>query len=152
MASITRWNPIREMAAMQQMMDRMMDDSLRGFRSLSDALEGEALALDVHEAEDHFTVSTALPGVDPDHIHINLHDDVLSIEAEIPEHITEQKDGERVLLKERSWGKFSRRIRLPQSVNAEAVEAEHKDGILTLTLPKAENALPRSIKVKRIEG
>ncbi|MCU0466676.1 MAG: Hsp20/alpha crystallin family protein, partial [Anaerolineae bacterium] len=65
---------------------------------------------------------------------------------------TEQKDGERVLLRERTWGKFSRSVRLPNAVNGESVEATFDNGVLTLTLPKAENALPRSIPVKALKA
>lgn len=154
MANITRWNPIREMAAMQNVMDRMFDETVRSLRPFSSFENGEfanALALDVHEDETTFTVTTSLPGVKSENININLHDDFLTIEAEMPETRHESKNG-RTLVQERAYGKYSRRIRLPQSVNADKVEANYEDGVLTLTLPKAEHALPRSIPVKRLSG
>ena len=150
MANIIRWNPIREMAAMQNVMDRMFDETWRSLRPVSE-IDGNALALDVHEDDTNYFVSTALPGVTEDNIHINLHDDVLTIEAELPERKVE-REGSRTLVQERVYGKYSRRIRLPNSVNAEKVEAQYENGVLTLTLPKAENALPRNIPVKRLSN
>jgi HSP20 family protein len=152
MANIVRWNPIREMAAMQNVMDRMFDETVRSMRPFGSFENGEfanALALDVHEDDNSFTVTTSLPGVKSDDIHVNLHDDFLTIEAEMPETKRENNNG-RTLVQERSYGKYSRRIRLPQPVNADSVEANYQDGVLTLTLPKAENALPRSIPVKHL--
>lgn len=146
MANIIRWNPVREMAAMQNIMDRLMDDTLRSVRP---DLEGIALALDVHEDGNNYVVTTSLPGVDADNIKINLNDNVLTIDAEIPEKKIE-REGVKTLMQERTYGKFSRTIRLPQPVNAEKVEAQYQDGVLTLTLPKADHVLPRNIPVKRL--
>jgi HSP20 family protein len=147
MAALIRWNPIRELAAMERMMDAMAHRTLRP----TDTATG-ALALDVSEADNVYTVTTALPGVKADDIQIHLKDGVLTISAEIPQRVNERKDGERVLLRERVWGKFSRSVRLPDTVNGDAVEAVYEDGVLTLTLPKAEAALPRTIAVKALKG
>lgn len=145
MNTITRWNPIRELSAVQSLVDRMLEDvegttSGNGFR--------RNLALDITETKDAYSVVTALPGVDAENIEINMHDQVLTIEAEIPENVIEE-EGTRVLLRERSYGRYSRQVRLPQPVNADAIEANYNDGVLSLTLPKAEHALPRTIKVNR---
>jgi HSP20 family protein len=150
MANVIRWNPVREMAAMQNLMDRMFDENWRAVRP-TNALQGTPLALDVHENTTSYTVTTALPGVNADNIQINLNDDVLTISAEVNEQQFEG-EGTRTLMQERTYGKFSRRIRLPHPVNSEAVEAQYVDGVLTLTLPKAENALPRNIPVKHLNS
>ena len=150
MANIIRWNPVREMAAMQSLMDRMFDDTWRSVRPFAE-VEGSTLALDVHEDKETYVVTTSLPGVSADNIQINLHDDILTIEAEIPQKKVEQ-EGTRVLVQERAYGKYSRQIRLPQAVNSDKVEAQYEDGVLTLTLPKADHVLPRSIPVKRLNN
>jgi HSP20 family protein len=147
MSNLTRWNPIREMAAMQNMMDRMFDETWRTIRPTE--IEGNALALDIHEDQGSYTVTTSLPGVNADNISVNVHDDTLTIEAEMPERKVE-REGTRALLQERVYGKYSRRVRLPHPINAEGVEAQYEDGVLTLTLPKAEHALPKSIPVKKL--
>ena len=148
--SIIRWNPIRDMAAMQTAMDRLFNETMRGWRGDFDEgnLDSNLLALDVHEDDKQYTVTTGLPGVKPEDIQIKLHEDSLIIEAEIPEKTVEQKDNNRVLLQERVYGKFSRRVRLPQAVDSSKVEASYNDGVLTLTLPKAPEAQPRTIQVK----
>jgi HSP20 family protein len=135
---------------MQNAMDRWFNESLRGWRPLIEegTFDANMLALDVHEDDKNFTVVTALPGVKPENIQVKLHDDLLSIEAEIPEQKTEKKEDSKVLLQERVYGKFSRRVRLPQPVNSSKVEAAYSDGVLTLTLPKAEEAQPKMIQIK----
>lgn len=158
MSSVVRWNPAREINAMQNFMDRLFDDSARrlGTRFV-ESYEGVtgSLALDVVEEDKAYTVTTSLPGVKAESIKINLHDDLLTIEAEIPaksEEKTENAGARKVLMQERSWGKFSRSIRLPQSVNSDAVEAAFENGVLTLSLPKADHVLPRTIPVKAIHN
>lgn len=153
MSSITRWNPTREINAMQNFMNRLIQESNRASRSFVESYEGVtgSLALDVVEDEKSYTVTTSLPGVNADDIKVNLHDDLLTIEAEIPaksSEKTENASGRKVLMQERAWGKFSRSVRLPQTVNNEAVEAAFENGVLTLSLPKADHVLPRTIPVK----
>ncbi|NWG17215.1 MAG: Hsp20/alpha crystallin family protein [Chloroflexi bacterium] len=149
MSTIVRWNPLREMAAMQNMMDRMFNETLRSLGPGwgETGVGAFSLALDIHETDGDYTVTTDLPGVTAEHINVKFQDGVLLIEAEIPEQ-TVQKEGQRVLMQERRYGKFSRSIRLPQPVNVAKVEASFQDGVLTLTLPKAEEAQPRLIPVK----
>ncbi|MFN8376625.1 MAG: Hsp20/alpha crystallin family protein [Anaerolineae bacterium] len=142
--SIVRWNPIREMLAMQTALDRMFEDTRRG------AVEGgNMLALDVHEDDKAFTVVTALPGVKPENINVSIQDDVLTVTGEIP---AQTKENTRTLMQERVYGKFTRSIRLPVSVNNSKVEATFDNGVLTLTLPKAEEVQPKQIQVKVTNG
>lgn len=149
--SMIRWNPLREMAAMQSMMDRMFNDTWRNMGWNESEMGAFNLPLDVHETDNEYTVKTDLPGVSADNIHVKFQDGMLLIEAELPEQ-TVQKEGERSLLKERRYGKFSRSVRLPQQVNVNNVEASFQDGVLTLTLPKAEEVQPRLIPVKTGNG
>lgn len=150
MANITRWNPFREMASMQHALDRMFDDSWRSWGNWSgmdEMMMSGNLALDINEDDNNYVVTTALPGVDAEHINVRLQNDMLTIEGEIPEKEVE-KEGKRSLLKERYYGRFSRSIRLPQLVDRDQVEASFDNGILTLTLPKAPEAQPKLIQVK----
>ena len=147
MANITRWNPMREMVAMQNALDHMFDDTWRSWSGMDESVMGGNLALDVQEDDNNYTVTTALPGVEVEHINIRLHNDMLTIEGEIPEKEVE-KEGKRSLLKERYYGRFSRSIRLPQPVNRDTVDASFENGVLTLTLPKSPEAQPKLIPVK----
>lgn len=157
MSSITRWNPVREFNAMQNFMDRLIEETARPLRGMVESYEGVtgSLALDVVEEDKSYTVTTSLPGVKAEDIKVNMHDDLLTIEAEIPAKTTEKTEttnGRKILMQERAWGKFSRSIRLPQTVKSDSVEASFDNGVLTLTLPKADNVLPRSIPVKALKS
>lgn len=142
MTTVVRWNPLREMAAMQGTLDRLFDES---WRSVRNGANLGSLALDVHETDQAYLVSAAVPGVSADAVSISLHDGVLTISGEIPQSAPENS---RALTLERIYGKFQRSIRLPQSVDASAVEANIENGVLTLTLPKTPEAQPRVIPVK----
>lgn len=143
--NITRWNPFREMAAMQNMMDRFFED-WRPFME-EGRQTGNLLAIDVHEDENQYTVSTELPGVKPENINVRQEGEYLLIDAEILEHTTEH-EGKRSLVKERRYGRFTRRLRLPQNIDFQNADANYEDGVLTLTLPKSAEAQPRTITVK----
>lgn len=141
MTTVVRWNPIREMAAMQSAMDRLFENTWRDVRP-----EGDSLPLDVHETNETYTVVASLPGANVDDIEVSLHDGILYIKAEIAQ--PEIDENTRVLAQERSFGKFSRSLRMPEKVNADNVEADYNNGVLTLTLHKAPEAKPRQISIR----
>jgi HSP20 family protein len=149
MNSLTRWEPYRELATMRQMMDRLLDDDFFKPLSMWDRNgQTNSLALDVAENEDAYVVRASLPGVSPEDVEVTLTDNVLSIRGESKE----DKDikQENYHLRERSFGSFARSVTLPNPVNADQIEAVNENGVLTLTLPKAESAKPRKIEVKRM--
>ena len=143
---IVRWNPIREMATMQSALDRLFEDSWRPFSGENGEI-GFALPVDLVEDDQNYTLTTELPGVDMENIDIRLENEYLNIEAEIPEQVIEHKDA-RSLVKERRYGKFSRRVHLAQPIDGDNVDATFDNGILTLTLPKIPEVQPRTIAVK----
>lgn len=142
MTTVVRWNPVREMAAMQSALDRLFDETWRGTRTAANI---GSLALDVHETDTAYLVSAALPGVSAESVNISLHDGVLTIAAEVPQLTPENS---RALMLERGYGKVQRSIRLPQPIDANAVEATMENGVLSLTLNKTVEAQPRTIPVK----
>lgn len=142
MTTVVRWNPIREMAAMQGAFDRMFEENRRSGRYNVNA---GSLALDVHETDQAYVIHAVVPGITADAINISLHDGVLTIAGEVPQFTLENS---KALLIERTYGKFQRSIRLPQEVDANAVEAQVENGVLTLNLPKSPEAQPRTIPVK----
>lgn len=146
MSNITRWNPLREMAAMQSAMDRLFEDAWRP------VLENREfplnnLSLDIHETDQAYTVTTEMPGVQAENINVRIDGEFLVIEGEIPEQVV-QEEGARAILKERRYGRFSRRVRLPLPVDNEKVDATYDNGVLTLLLPKAEAVQPKQIPVR----
>jgi len=108
-------------------------------------LQAWAPALDVHEDKDKFTVNLELPGLKREEIDVHLEDGSLVISGERKSETV--SEGTEVHRQERYYGKFSRALTLPTAVAADKVKAAYKDGILTVTLPKAEEAKPKHIDV-----
>ena len=129
---------------------RLVDDLLNDARPWL-ANEGEvagpgfSLALDVEENAEAYIVRANLPGINQDNIAVNIHDDTLTISAETA---AENRDeNSKMLIRERRFGKFSRSLRFPTIVNGDAVEARFENGVLNITLPKADHVKPRQIPV-----
>jgi HSP20 family protein len=102
-------------------------------------------AVDVFEDKDHVRITVEVPGVNPDDIKISLEQNTLTISGE-KKQVSEEKT-ERVHRYERTYGSFTRRFTLPSTVDAEKIEAKAEQGVLSLEIPKAEKAKPRSIAI-----
>ncbi|GIV68513.1 Hsp20/alpha crystallin family protein [Caldilinea sp.] len=149
MTSITRWDPYRELTAMRQLIDRFFEDDFTRFPSLWERRpETIPLALDVAEKDDAFIIKASLPGVPAEDVEVTLTDNVLTIKGEVKED-KEIKE-ENYHLRERRFGTFMRSVTLPAPVDADKIEAVNENGVLTLTLPKAESVKPKRIEVKKV--
>ncbi len=102
-------------------------------------------ALDVEETEDGFTMHVELPGVKPEDVDVSLEENVLTVSGE--RNFYDEKNAEGFRRVERRFGRFHRAVRLPDRVDPDKVAATYKDGLLTVTVPKAESAKPRRIEV-----
>lgn len=153
MASLTRWDPFREMNAMRNWMDRFWDESRFSAQDWGDGDGGFALALDVAENDDSYTVKASIPGINPDDLEITINNNVLTIQGQTSQE--QEKQDERYHLRERRFGSFRRSIVLPSAVDREHVEATYENGVLSLRLPKSEESKPRRINInpgRMIEG
>jgi len=141
------WSPFRHLSALRDEIDRLFESPLDELtRSSQQFLSGWLPTLDLYEDRDHLVLKAEVPGMKKEDIDISLHGDVLTLSGERKEDESfEKADTYRA---ERFLGKFQRTITLPVSVDANKVQASYKDGILTVTLPKAEEAKPRQIEVK----
>lgn len=149
MTSITRWEPYRELATMRQLLDRFFEDDFARFPSLWERRpEAMSLALDVAEHEDAFVVKASVPGVPAEDVEVTLTDNVLTIKGEMK--ADKEIKEENYHLRERRFGSFVRSVTLPTAVQADKIEAVNENGVLTLTLPKAEAVKPKKIEVKKI--
>ncbi len=102
--------------------------------------------VDVKETKDAYEVLADLPGLQKEDISISLHNDVLTLKGE--RKYKDEKEDENSYYAERSYGSFCRSFQLPAKVNTDSVNAEYKDGVLHLSIPKAEEAKPRDIQIK----
>ncbi|GIG55266.1 Hsp20/alpha crystallin family protein [Demequina activiva] len=102
-------------------------------------------ALDVEENEDGFTLHVELPGIAPEQVDVSIEDSVLTIAGQREFYADANAEGFKRI--ERRFGRFHRAVRLPDRVNADGIEATYKDGLLTIAVPKAEEAKPRRIQI-----
>lgn len=144
MSNIVRWDPFREMMSLRQMMNRVFDESFN--RQLGSAEDWNEPSVDMYQTEDEVVVKAMLPGIKAEDIQVSITGDVLTLRGEMKQ---EQEVKEATYhLRERRFGSFSRSLPLPALVVTDKAVAEYEDGILTLTLPKAEEIKPKTINVK----
>ncbi len=134
--------------ALRNAVERFFDEPFfRGFPAVAASGPAEApLAVDISERDDALFVEASLPGYKKDEVDVQVHEGVLTIKAERKQESEEQSD--KFYRRERSWGSVSRRIALPAEVHDAAVDAELKNGVLTLRLPLPEQRGPKSIEVR----
>lgn len=140
------WNPFQEF---ESLLDRY---NKSGGASLSKQANGDlsfadwAPSVDIDEQDDKYLIKADLPGVDKQDIDVKLENGMLSIRGE---KRTESQTGNGKRHRtERFHGTFARSFTLPDSVDADKVDANYRDGVLTLAIPKMEQAKPRSIDIK----
>ena len=142
---LSTWPSFGRLADLRNEIDRLFDSPLSELTRTSQLLSGWTPALDVYEDKDSFIVKAELPGMKKEDIEVSLHDGSLSISGE---RKTESKrEDSEVYRAERFFGRFQRTVSLPTTVAADKVKAAYTDGILTITLPKTEEAKPRKIDV-----
>jgi len=134
-------------------LDRMITLNRALDQAFSSGLTGEARAwvpaVDIVEKKDAYVIYAELPGVDAAQAHVSFEQNVLTIRGEKPSPIGPAGDGElRVYAAERVTGPFERSVRLPKFVDGERISAEFTNGVLTVTVPKAQAAQPRTIEIK----
>lgn len=142
--AIQRWEPLREAVSLRDAMNSLLQDSfVRPIGLLADG--ASTFPLDISEDENEFIVKASLPGVRPEDVQITAHGDTLTIRGAIKAE--EEKKDEHYHLRERRYGQFLRTVTLSTPISADKAQAQFEDGVLTLRLPKAEEAKPKQIKV-----
>ncbi|MBN1260136.1 MAG: Hsp20/alpha crystallin family protein [Anaerolineae bacterium] len=142
--SLTRWNPY-DMLSLRKIINRMLDESQQN-PLVEWPRESLAIPVDLVELDDKFVLKADLPGLKPENIEITMVDNRLSIRGEFE---TEKEDTRgNVHFRERRSGAFQRTIALPTTVDTDSAAAEFEDGVLKITLAKAEASMPKKITVK----
>jgi HSP20 family protein len=145
-AGLTAWSGLEGLSSLRSEIDRLFEAPLSELARTSHFLSGSAPALDVSEDKDNFVVKVELPGMKKEDINVSLHDGSLSISGE---RKSEKKwEDAQVYRAERFLGRFQRTVALPAAVAADKIKGQYKDGSLTVTLPKAEEAKPKQIDVQ----
>jgi len=118
------------------------------FDPFARAFQRLAMPLDVVRHENDVTLRLDVPGIDPGQLEVTVDRGILTISGKRQEERTEN---DKFFVRERSMGTFTRRLRLPETLNAEAVEASYANGVLEVRIPVAEQAKPRKIEVRKVE-
>jgi HSP20 family protein len=141
MRTLVNMNPSAELRAFEEMFDRMMGMNLRANPSPA----AVTLPIDILEREGDLVVRAAIPGIDPKDLDVQVEENVLTIRGE-SRHESETKD-EKVYRREISAGRFVRSIRLPEGLNLEGIDAEFRNGIVTIRLPRLKEERAKALKV-----
>ncbi|HEY5137801.1 MAG TPA: Hsp20/alpha crystallin family protein [Methylococcales bacterium] len=144
MSNLTRWEPVREMMTLREAMDRLFDDAFT--RPFSTSGDSVIPAIDLYQNADEVVVKAALPGLEAKDVQISVTADTLTLRGEI-KHENEQKEVT-YHIREHRYGMFERSVMLPTDVQTDKAKADFENGILTITLPKAEAVKPKTITIK----
>jgi HSP20 family protein len=142
--ALNRWEPFRGAAALQEQVNSLFGNVLEHSGEESN-LTSWAPAVDIYETEHELVVKADLPEIDPKDLDIRVENNILTIRGE--RKFEKKVNEENYLRVERAYGSFSRSFSLANTVNAEAIKADYQNGVLTLTIPKREEAKPKQIKV-----
>jgi HSP20 family protein len=143
MSTLNRWEPFRTTSGLESQVNRIFGELFD--LSQESNLTAWAPAVDIFENEHELVVKADLPDVKPEELDIRVENNILTIRGE--RKFEKKVDEKNYLRVERSYGSFARSFSLANTVNSEAIKADYKDGVLTLTIPKREEAKPKQIRV-----
>jgi len=144
MRTLTQWEPFRGATTLQEQVNRLFNNVIER-KGEESSLTAWAPSVDIYETEHELVVKADLPEVDPKDLDIRVENNILTIRGE--RKFEKNVNQENYLRVERAYGSFARSFTLANTVNAEAIKADYQNGVLTLTIPKKEEAKPKQIKV-----
>lgn len=147
MSNLTRWNPLNELEDLMNRYNRIFGLTRAGDREMSDLFSRSdwAPAVDIKETDDAYLIEAELPGLNKKDVKVTVDDGVLTIQGERRQE--EESSDKKIHRVERFYGSFMRRFSLPDNVDENSVKAKFKDGVLTLSVKKAEPKEPKAIEV-----
>lgn len=146
MATVVRWEPFRELAALQNDMGRLMSTFLgQGEAGGENGERSWMPAVDVWETENELVYAFDLPGIPEEKIAVEFDDGALTVSGQ--RERTQKTEGDRFYRFERRFGSFSRTVGLPQGVSEDAIKADYRDGVLEVHVAKPETPKPRRIQI-----
>ena len=151
---LRRWEPFREAAGMRETVDRFFRSGFAHHHGPRAVYRGsDTLSLDVYHTPESLVLQVAIPGVRPDEVDVTVTGNILTIKGEV--RSGDEVEEKSYLIREHRQGTFSRTVTLPRGLETDEIEAAYDEGLLTLTIPKAEDARSKAIKInvkKALEG
>jgi HSP20 family protein len=147
MTTLVRWDPFREVAAMQNQLSQLLSGT---FESAGNGSQSWVPTLDAWETENELVYAFDLPGVPQDEISVEVEDGTLTVSAE--RERSEEVSQERYHRFERRFGSFTRTVGLPQRITEDAIKAAYKDGVLEIHVPKPERVKPKKIEIANADA
>jgi HSP20 family protein len=147
--AISRWDPFRDLMSIQNELNRLFGRTYAGSEGGVGVGGAWVPPMDIYETEDKFVVSVELAGVDPEAVEVSVEDSTLTVSGE--RSLSREIPEEQFHRVERRYGQFVRSLSLPPTANADGIEASFDRGVLTIEVPKVEQAKPRRITVKATE-
>ena len=144
MSNLIRWEPARDFMTLREAMDHLFDDAFTRPLSVRDGWS--VPAIDMFQTDDEVVVKASIPGFKADDVQISVTGDILTLRGEMKQE--EEKKEKAWHIREQRWGSFERSVALPTDVVADKAKAEFENGILIVTLPKADEVKPKTITVK----
>ena len=144
MSNIIRWEPARDFMTLREAMDHLFDDAFTRPLSIWDGWS--VPAIDMYQTDEELVVKASIPGYKAENVQISVTGDVLTLRGEVKQE--DEKNEKAWHIREQRWGSFERSVALPTQVVADKAKAEFENGILIVTLPKAEEVKPKTITVK----
>jgi len=144
--TLARWNPAKSVFTLKSDMDRLFDSFFGGAEGAAESFSDLSIPVDVKETSHEFIVAAEIPGIAKDDISISFENNYLRISGE--KKAQKEKKEENYHQIERHYGRFSRTVPIPAGVMLDKIEAAYDHGILTVTIPKTEEAKPKQIEVK----
>ncbi|MBI4216717.1 MAG: Hsp20/alpha crystallin family protein [Chloroflexi bacterium] len=144
--TMVRWDPFGELRRHQGLVERLFGEpGLRPFR-FADLVTAHDILVDMYQTKDAVVIKATIPGIKPEEVDISITGDLLTIKGELQEE--REHKGADYFVQERHTGSFSRSLALPGALKTDKAEAVFDNGVLTLTIPKAEESKPKQIRVK----
>jgi HSP20 family protein len=145
MNTVARWEPFRGLSTLHDQVNRLFNETRFHGQPEESALTTWAPAVDIYETPDELVVKADLSDVEEKDIDIRVENNLLTIRGE--RNFEKKVPEDSYLRVERTYGAFSRSFSLPNTINADAIRADYKNGVLTVNLPKREESKPRQVKV-----
>ena len=145
--SLVRWDPFRDIMGIQERLNRLLADTTTTARTGADEAYGAWVPpVDIFEKGDHLVIRAEVPGVDRSDIDVRVENGVLQMRGERKTDL--EIDDRTAYRMERVYGNFTRSFTLPTTVDASKIAAKYRDGVLEVTIPKAEDAKPKKVRIE----